>query len=291
MMARSKSFMSKINPWHVIIGIVIISLLLLAIFKPEFFDFLSDDGLNVSDGLLDSSRFDCDLDFNKNIICSGDMLTGTVIDGKDNFCILFVNDGTGWRAVWTGNTNNLGIWTDTQPIFAIGSFEFKAVCDVDGDGAFSSVDCLTNSESLIVNACDDSPTPSGWEEGDVVSDQEGGSSGGSAGGGSWDISIPGNFIEDGDCRLGVRLSTSWDYANDKCSGLQGFEGVRWDFYDSYGLEYTRTDNNPIGLGMDICPVGWDGVTDWRLTATPTLGLPECLIDYDWTAQIYVCECD
>lgn len=99
----------------------------------------------------------------------------------------------------------------------------------------------------------------------------------------------------GNCRLGVQFSSSWYYANDKCVGILGSQGARWDIYDSHGLEYTRLDPSPIGLGVDLHPEShiwdWDGQTDWVASMTPApLPLPECSITYEWEARIYIYDC-
>lgn len=101
---------------------------------------------------------------------------------------------------------------------------------------------------------------------------------------------------DGNCRLGVQLQTSWHYANDNCVGLQGSQGVKWDFYDSSGLEYTRTDTVPVSLGVDLHPeehiLNWDGNTNWVASMTPSpFPLPLCSITYEYTARIYIYDCN
>lgn len=100
---------------------------------------------------------------------------------------------------------------------------------------------------------------------------------------------------DGNCRLGVQLQTSWSYGNDKCVGLQGAEGMKWDFYDSNGLEYSRIDSSPVSLGVDLHPethiLNWDGHTKWRAYAKQyPFVFPDCIINYEYTARIYIYDC-
>lgn len=100
---------------------------------------------------------------------------------------------------------------------------------------------------------------------------------------------------DGNCRLGVQLSTSWYYANDKCVGIPGMQGVKWDLYDSNGLEYTRTDIAPISLGVDLHPEShiwnWDGHTKWIASMTPyPFPFNDCSITYEYSARIYIYDC-
>lgn len=138
------------------------------------------------------------------------------------------------------------------------------------------------------------PLPT-WEPGDIVFTNSGTASliGTSPQISTLDL---GDFgIESGgDCRLGVLLSTSWYYANDRCSGIPGIQGLRWDLFDSNGLEYSRIDNTPISLGVNLHPEShiwnYDGQTDWRAVITPTLPLPECSITYEWSASVYIYDC-
>lgn len=105
------------------------------------------------------------------------------------------------------------------------------------------------------------------------------------------------FTVGGTCRLGAQISTTWLYTNPtKCQGITGQkQGLKWEFYDSLGLEYTRTDLAPLGVGIDLHPeshiLDWDGHTKWRAYAKPTVSiLPECILHYDYDIRIYIYDC-
>lgn len=113
-------------------------------------------------------------------------------------------------------------------------------------------------------------------------------------GGTIDLSEYG-ITTDGTCLLGARFQTSWAYDNPSlCAGIQGMEGIRWSLYDSNGLEYSRLDPSPIGLGVDLHPtehyLEWDGTTDWRATISKTLNIPTCNVNYEYDVEIYIYSC-
>ncbi len=96
----------------------------------------------------------------------------------------------------------------------------------------------------------------------------------------------------GTCRLGVQFQTSWSYANNKCTGIPGMQGVKWDFYDSNGLAYSRVDSAPVSLGVDLHPethvLEWDPQTLWVASMQPfPFPFPECSITYEWSMRIYI----
>lgn len=101
----------------------------------------------------------------------------------------------------------------------------------------------------------------------------------------------------GNCQLGAQIQTSWSYANPAdCAGVMGTTGVKWDFYDSSGLEYSRLDVAPVALGVDLNPsnghtLNWDGVTPWKgmVSKVPNI-MPQCLINYEYSARIYIWSC-
>jgi len=135
-----------------------------------------------------------------------------------------------------------------------------------------------------------------WNPGDTVWEGSGAASiiGNSPQTSSIDLSQYGIGV-DGNCRLGIQLSTAWQYANDKCVGIPGMQGVKWDFYDSNGLEYTRTDTTPVSLGVDLHPethiLNWDGHTKWIASMMPfPFQYPDCSITYEYTARIYIYDC-
>ena len=132
--------------------------------------------------------------------------------------------------------------------------------------------------------CEDAPT---YNNGDLV-----GSDSGSGSTSNTDNVFEINLgdLGVGNCQLEATISTSWDYGNEFCQGLQGMEGVKWDFYDSNSLEYSRIDAVPVGLGVVTrCGLEYDG-TPFRLEMSKTMGLPDCLIDYEWEVRIVACDC-
>lgn len=99
----------------------------------------------------------------------------------------------------------------------------------------------------------------------------------------------------GNCRLGAELHVEWSYGNDKCVGIPGAEGMKWEFYDSSGLEYSRQDFNPTSWTAILEPeshtLSWDGHTAWRAYARHYPGnLPDCIINYQYTARVYIYDC-
>lgn len=98
-------------------------------------------------------------------------------------------------------------------------------------------------------------------------------------------------IGSGNCEIGATFSTSWDYGNQECVGLQGAEGIIWTVYDSNGKVYTRTDLAPISLGNDLgCGLIYDGQTPFLVTMQKTAGLPNCVIEYEWELRLVACNC-
>jgi len=183
-------------------------------------------------------------------------------------------------------------------------------CYTDGSNQLTEYICRDGATQGIVEQCDAGErcmqTRSGghcipvhvWNPGDIVFTGSGsGSLAGATVGnlGTFDLADYG-FATGGNCQLGARIQTSWAYATGlpTCTGLQGMEGIKWDFYDSAGLEYTRTDPNPIGLGVDLHPtqhyLEWDGNTDWYGTISKTLNLPACDISYEYSVEIYIYSC-
>lgn len=138
-------------------------------------------------------------------------------------------------------------------------------------------------------------TSSTWNAGDTIFQGSGSGSliGGTSGFGELDLADYG-ITTDGTCRLGAQIQSSWNYGNSFCTGVQGQEGVVWNFFDSNGLEYSRTDLNPVGLGVDLHPeehiLEWDGSTNWHASLVKILNLPNCVINYEYTIKIYIYDC-
>lgn len=136
-----------------------------------------------------------------------------------------------------------------------------------------------------------------WHSGDTVFSGTGtGSLIGTNNLGSIDLAEYG-ITTDGNCQLGAQIQTSWDYDNPAfCQGVWGVEGIKLDFYDSNGLEYSRTDATPVALGIDLHPTDhyleWNGVTPWRgeISMFPQV-LPNCVINYEYSVRIYIYSCN
>lgn len=180
-------------------------------------------------------------------------------------------------------------------------------CQADGNTVqeFICVNNIQNSKMLSCGAgkyclqtrsggeCVNLPT---WNPGDTVFSGSGSASviGNSPQISSIDLSKYG-LSANGNCRLGVQLQTSWYYSNDKCIGIPGMQGIKWEIFDSNGLRYNRIDSTPISLGVDLFPPNyiwnWDGITPWRASITPyPFPFPECSITYSWEARIYIYDC-
>lgn len=135
-----------------------------------------------------------------------------------------------------------------------------------------------------------------WSPGDTVF--SGGGSGSVAGGGLGyaEIDLSDYGLETGGhCQLGATLSVDWSYGNDKCVGIMGTQGMLWQFLDSSGLEYERLDTIPSSWSVDLHPKGhilyWDGHTPWRAIAKQSPGnSPDCIINYQYTARVYIYDC-
>lgn len=135
-----------------------------------------------------------------------------------------------------------------------------------------------------------------WHAGDTVFSGSGtGTLTGTNNIGSIDLSEYG-IEPNGNCKLGAQIQTSWTYDNPGlCQGVWGVEGIRFDFYDSNGLEYSRTDANPLSLGVDLHPaqhnLEWDGTNLWKgeISKVPNI-LPNCQIDYEYSLRIYIYSC-
>lgn len=134
------------------------------------------------------------------------------------------------------------------------------------------------------------PADSGYEVGDIIGTFPGtGSISGTAG-----INDVINLIGvelGGDCSLGARIHTGWTYANEKCSGIMGAQGMEWLFSDSSGVRWSTVDTTPRTHDEDLCPLSWDGQTNWKISAYPiSSNLPECILNYNYNVEVYVCEC-
>lgn len=246
---------------------------------------------DINNFLSGTASGTCTLDLTPNSIFEGDRVTGTLTDGANTLCYVLANDGSGWRIVYQGTTDSNGLLIDTRNIDIVGNFVFRAICDRNHNNQMDTLDCLTNQESLIVYERPVEPEPfPGYNVGDVVG---GGSSSGTitgSGGIDKEFDMSG-IVTGGNCSLGAKIHTEWTYANDKCSGIAGTQGLEWLFKDSVGVQWSATDTTPRIHDEDLCPLSYDGKTNWKLQAIPmSSALPECQLNYNYNVQIYVCRC-
>jgi len=234
----------------------------------------------------------CSLALSPNTIYVGDRTTGSIIDGKNSLCQVFANDGTSWAKVYEGYTDANGVLVNTRNINVVGNFMFRAICDQNNNNRVDTGDCLTNQVELnVLPRPDTPPIDEGYDVGDVV----GGGSGSGSLTGSEEAEIVfdlGDVSVGGNCYLGAKIYTNWEYANDKCYGVQGQQGVDWVFVDSSSIAWSYADAFPQSHDIDLCPLNWDGVNQWKLIIDPySENLPECQINYNYNVEIYICECN
>lgn len=97
-----------------------------------------------------------------------------------------------------------------------------------------------------------------------------------------------NIETGGPCRLGARISRSWDYAVPGCEGSVGT--VDWTLFDSAGYRWGVYDTSPTTQTVEVCPCSWDGVTNWYFEVINTKS-PNCPVNFEYDFTIFVCECD
>ena len=239
---------------------------------------------------------DCTLDLSENDICLGDTITGVLKDGKNTHCYIFGDDGTGYEAVYEGNTNSNGLWVEDQTINALGDFYFRGLCDKNYNGEYDTeIDCITNQERLTVTDCS---TPSPSENGISVGGSEGNGVVIDGSEGIYDHIDLGDLppTGEGNCKLQALINTDWDYSTlskeqQLCVGIQGQEGVHFTFSDSEGQVWERIDTKPTALGSATkCGLVWDGKTDFLFTAETTIGFSECEIEINYDVDVVTCQC-
>lgn len=239
---------------------------------------------------------ECSITFSKSTVNVGDSVTGTIKDGKNTQCAIYYkyegNPWTFWTFVTTDSSGYYRITRTITPGSATGNYYFAAICG----------DCVTNQETLRVNPALTTTTTTiptttttttipGYDIGDVV----GGSSGvGSLPAGvnevSWifdlsDVPVGGPY------RLGAKIHTEWDYVDmQSCyHTAYGYEGVEWNFYDSDSWVWGAMDTSPQVHDVDLCPLDWDGVNNWKLEMFKMYNMPNCELTYGYSVEIYVCE--
>lgn len=159
-MAKHNGF--DVNTLLVLAGIVLIVVLIVKVnnFKlvPPTENFVSVTNttvINMLDGSEQSSSTDvCTLSFDKQNICSGDVIEGRIDDGANKQCYTFANvNNGGWRAVWAGQTNMYGSVSDEQSLGVVGVWKFRSICDLNANGGVDLQDCITNQVTVTVRDC------------------------------------------------------------------------------------------------------------------------------------------
>lgn len=251
----------------------------------------SGNDLNVD---LDNKEPDplCVLSFDKASACQGEEVTGTVKDGIQTHCYLFADAGAGWTPVLDGDTDIEGEWTESRSTDALGTYHFRALCDKDDDGKYTSdIDCITNEEIVKIKDC--TPDPD-YDAGDNVGGIDGDNNMGS---GINEVVTPIDlgdlppFEDEGEFGLRATIQTSWDYNTpEECMDIQSGEGMIFSLYDSLGLAWTRTDVQPVALGDDTgCVLQWDGINEWYFKAEKIKHDFDCQIYYEYDVDVYICE--
>ena len=119
----------------------------------------------------------CTLSLSKSVITAGDLISGTIRDGKNSYCagygkLVGTDD---WRKLSEGTTDISGILTYSDNLWVEGDYIFAAMCDTNGNGGLDAMDCVTNEVSLRVNpgftsTCVDSDGKNKMTVGHVTSD-------------------------------------------------------------------------------------------------------------------------
>ncbi len=284
---------NKINPNTIIIiiGIVAILLVVSKLDLPGGFSIFPED----------APEGGCAISLNKLTFPARETITGTIQDGPFANCILYVRlTGAIWTTLGTFQLDSNGYYSHTEPVNTAGSYEVQAVC-TDNEG----ISCKTDTVAFTVTPGATTPPP-------ADDDGDGADTGGYSVGYVIDTfsgsgSLPAwtndaEFIFDlsgvdvgENCRLGARIDTYWAYESSAACYLPGvgYEAVNWKFYDSTLVKvWDKTDySSPSTNDVDLCPFVWDGFTPWKLEIKQTQNMQDCIIDYNYNVEIYVCGCD
>jgi hypothetical protein len=238
----------------------------------------------------------CSLTVTPQAVCAGDFITGRLMDGANTNCFVFVTDGKDWTRL-DGRTDSAGVWSNTDRINLVGNYRAIGFCDKDHSGTYTQADCFTNVVDFVVRNCTDTPTPeppSNPQPGDVIG---GGGGSGTISGSGDSIIFDMSNLQKGNCTIGAKIWTEWDYKNQdywqECTTLGGFaQGVKWTFKDSRarGNAWYKEDDYPQTNVVQLCPLQYDGVKPWELKVEPLYSIPNCEINYQYNVEIIVCEC-
>lgn len=229
------------------------------------------------------------------VICAGASVTGKI---KSNIprgvCRIYtsINNGA-WQQFADVNLDASGGFETTQAVSSVGSAKFGAICcDADAQCKVSNIVALTVNPCTTTTIPPTTTTIPGWHVGDVVGSESGsGSVTGTQGlTGYIDLS---SIELGGDCYLGARIHTSWDYESlGACYNDGGIpQGFEWVFVDSSNIKWSYADASPQAHNVELCPLNWDGKTAWKLSAWPFYDIPGCVIDYSYSIEVFVCECN
>jgi len=283
----------KINP-NIIVVIVGIIVILFVVSKTGVIP-----GFSVGPDIDETPEGSCSISLNKLTFPARETITGTIQDGSFASCILYARlTGETWTTLGTFKLDSNGYYSHTEPVNTAGSYEVVAICMDEG------VSCKTNIESFTVTPGATTPPidtddgtngDTGYGVGDVIDTFSG-----SGSLPAWtndaeflfdlgDVDVPEN------CRLGARIDTYWAYESSAPCYYPGvgYEAVNWKFYDSTLVKvWDKTDySSPSTNDVDLCPFVWDGFTPWKLEIKQTQNMQDCVIDYNYNVEVYVCACD
>jgi len=132
--------MAKTDNSKLMIGIAIIVAALIIAPYLDFSTTINQETLEQLETTIQEGT--CSISLSKNVINSGDSITGKIKDGANTLCSVYANlDDTGWIRIGEGTTNAFGELSITDTLDIPGTFMFRAIC-----GA-----CVTDIANLVVN--------------------------------------------------------------------------------------------------------------------------------------------
>jgi len=120
--------MAKKDNGKLIIGIAIVLAALIIAPNLGFFTIINQETLEQLENtaIPDST---CSLSLDKNVITSGDIITGKIENGANALCSVYGNlDDTGWIKIGEGTTDAFGELSVTDTLNIPGTFIFRAIC-------------------------------------------------------------------------------------------------------------------------------------------------------------------